>query len=119
VYSRTKRAEMVLCQEWADRWRGSGVVVHAMHPGWSDSPGIRDALPGFSGVIGPILRTPEEGVDTLVWLASADEPAATSGQLWLDRRPRPLHRLARTRESAVERRFLVDTCARLAGPPLP
>ena len=48
VYSRSKRAEMVLCEEWADRLRGSGIVVHAMHPGWSDSPGIRDALPGFS-----------------------------------------------------------------------
>ncbi len=68
-----KRAEMAICQEWADELRGSGIVVHAMHPGWSDSPGIRDALPGFSRLLGPILRTPEEGVDTLVWLASAPE----------------------------------------------
>ena len=79
VYARTKRAEVALCEEWADAWRGTGVVVHAMHPGWSDSPGIREALPGFSRAIGPILRTPQEGTDTLVWLASADEPAATSG----------------------------------------
>jgi dehydrogenase/reductase SDR family protein 12 len=114
AYSRSKRAEMVLCEEWADRLRGSGIVVHAMHPGWSDSPGIRDALPGFSRLIGPILRTPAEGVDTLVWLASAGEPAATSGQLWLDRRPRPLHRIARTRESAVERRSLLEQCGALA-----
>jgi dehydrogenase/reductase SDR family member 12 len=114
VYSRTKRAEMALCEEWADRLRGSGIVVHAMHPGWSDSPGIRDALPGFSRLIGPILRTPEEGVDTLVWLASAGEPAATSGQLWLDRRRRPIHRLARTRDSRVERESLLEQCAALA-----
>ena len=115
VYSRTKRAEMAICEEWADALRGSGIVVHAMHPGWSDSPGIRDALPGFSRAIGPILRTPEEGVDTLVWLASASEVAATSGRLWLDRRPRPIHRLARTRDSRVERRYLLAECARLAG----
>jgi NAD(P)-dependent dehydrogenase (short-subunit alcohol dehydrogenase family) len=115
AYSRSKRAEMALCEEWAAQLRGSGIVVHAMHPGWSDSPGIRDALPGFSRVIGPILRTPAEGVDTLLWLASASEPAATSGQLWLDRRPRPPHRLARTRESAVERRSLLEQCAALAG----
>jgi dehydrogenase/reductase SDR family protein 12 len=115
VYSRSKRAEMALCQEWADALRGSGIVVHAMHPGWSDSPGIRDALPGFSRAIGPILRTPEEGVDTLVWLASSSRAATTSGQLWLDRRPRPIHRLARTRDSRVERRFLLAECARLAG----
>jgi dehydrogenase/reductase SDR family protein 12 len=115
VYSRTKRAEMAICEEWADTLRGSGIVVHAMHPGWSDSPGIRDALPGFSRAIGPILRTPEEGVDTLVWLASAPEVAATSGQLWLDRRPRPIHRLARTRDSRVERHYLLAECARLGG----
>jgi dehydrogenase/reductase SDR family member 12 len=116
VYSRTKRAEMALCEEWADAWRGTGVVVHAMHPGWSDSPGIREALPRFSRAIGPILRTPQEGTDTLVWLASAKEPAAISGQLWLDRRPRAIHRLARTADSRVERRFLLEECARLAGP---
>jgi NAD(P)-dependent dehydrogenase (short-subunit alcohol dehydrogenase family) len=114
VYARTKRAEMAICQEWAESLRGSGIVVHAMHPGWSDSAGIRDALPVFSRAIGPILRTPEEGVDTLVWLASSAQAEATSGLLWLDRRPRPIHRLARTRDSRVERRFLLAECARLA-----
>jgi NAD(P)-dependent dehydrogenase (short-subunit alcohol dehydrogenase family) len=115
VYARTKRAEVAICQEWAETLQGSGIVVHAMHPGWSDSPGIRDALPGFSRAIGPILRTPEQGVDTLVWLASAAQAAATSGLLWLDRRPRPIYRLSRTRDSRVERRFLLAECARLAG----
>jgi dehydrogenase/reductase SDR family member 12 len=115
VYSRTKRAEMAICLEWADQLRGSGIVVHAMHPGWADSPGIRTALPGFSRLLGPLLRTPEQGSDTLVWLASAPEPAATSGQLWLDRRSRPLHRLARTRDSRVEREYLLAECARLTG----
>jgi dehydrogenase/reductase SDR family member 12 len=105
---------MALCEERADAWRGTGVVVHAMHPGWSDSPGIREAVPGFLRAIGRILRTPQEGTDTLVWLASADEPAATSGQLWLDRRPRAIHRLARTADSRVERRYLLEECARLA-----
>jgi dehydrogenase/reductase SDR family member 12 len=98
---------MALCEERADAWRGTGVVVHAMHPGWSDSPGIREALPGFLRAIGPILRTPQEG--------PADEPTATSGQLWLDRRPRAIHRLARTADSRVERRYLLEECARLAG----
>jgi dehydrogenase/reductase SDR family protein 12 len=119
VYSRTKRAEMAICQEWADQLRGSGIVVHAMHPGWADSPGIRTALPGFSRLLGPLLRTPEEGSDTLIWLASAPEPAATSGRLWLDRRPRALYRLARTRDSKVEREFLLEECARLTGIPAP
>jgi dehydrogenase/reductase SDR family member 12 len=115
AYARSKRAQLALCEEWADRLRGTGVVVHAMHPGWSDTPGIRGSLPRFSRLIGPILRTPDEGVDTLLWLASAPEAATTSGGFWLDRRRRPFHRLARTRESAVERRSLLDQCAALAG----
>jgi dehydrogenase/reductase SDR family protein 12 len=115
AYARSKRAEMALVQEWAGDFRGSGVVLHAMHPGWSDTPGIRTALPRFSRALGPILRTPEQGADTLLWLASAGEPLATSGRLWLDRRPRSIYRLARTVDSRVERRFLLAECARLAG----
>ena len=46
VYSRSKRAEMALCEEWAERARAArGVVVHAMHPGWADSPGIQSRCP--------------------------------------------------------------------------
>jgi hypothetical protein len=50
--------------------------------------------------MGPLLRTPEEGADTLVWLAADDGlPVETTGRFWLDRRPRAIHRLARTRRS--------------------
>ncbi len=61
--------------------------------------------------MGPLLRTPEEGADTLIWLAADDGlPLETTGKLWLDRRPRTIHKLARTRRSdtADERRRLWD-----------
>ena len=64
-----------------------------MHPGWADTPGLRSPLPGFHRLLGPILRTPSEGVDTLVWLAAASEAAALSGGLFLDRRPPPSDRV--------------------------
>jgi len=35
VYARTKRAEVVLTEMWAGRLAGTGVTVHAMHPGWA------------------------------------------------------------------------------------
>ncbi len=63
----------------------------------------------------PLLRTAEEGADTIVWLSSADEPAKTSGLLWHDRRPRPAHRVPWTRESEAERRALWDACERLTS----
>src|SRR3954454_12432660 len=45
AYAKTKRAEVVLSELWARRLAGSGVVVHAMHPGWADTPGVRTSLP--------------------------------------------------------------------------
>ena len=88
AYAKVKRAQLVLMHEWVRRLNGSGVMVHAMHPGWADTPGIRDSLPGFAKVMGPVLRTPEQGADTAVWLAAASEPGLSTGMFWLDRRPR-------------------------------
>ena len=75
AYARTKRAEVVLAERWAAELAGTGVVVHAMHPGWADTPGIKTSLPGFQRIMRPLLRTPEQGADTIVWLAAAEEPA--------------------------------------------
>jgi NAD(P)-dependent dehydrogenase (short-subunit alcohol dehydrogenase family) len=103
AYSRSKRAEVVLAERWAEELAGTGVVVHSMHPGWADTPGIKSSIPAFQRVMRPLLRTPEQGADTIVWLAAAAEPAQTTGRFWCDRQVRATHRLGRTRESAVDR----------------
>ena len=41
AYARSKRAEVVLAERWAEELAGTGVVVHSMHPGWADTPGIK------------------------------------------------------------------------------
>jgi len=97
AYAKVKRAQLVLMHEWARRLLGSGVMVHAMHPGWADTPGIRGSLPGFSKVMGPVLRTAEQGADTAVWLAASPEAGLVSGEFWLDRRPRWEHKVPWTR----------------------
>src|SRR4029079_17068497 len=94
--ARCKRAQVVVAEEWTRELLDTGITVNAMHPGWADTPGLRSALPGFSRVVGPLLRTPEEGADTLVWLAAAPHAADLSGLFFLDRRPRAKHRLRRT-----------------------
>jgi dehydrogenase/reductase SDR family member 12 len=120
-YARTKRAQVVLSERWAQELRGDGVVVHAMHPGWADTPGIASSLPAFRRLTRPILRTDAQGADTTVWLAAAEEPGRDSGRFWHDRRPRPTHYLRRTKEGEADRRALWDACERLtaAGPPSP
>jgi NAD(P)-dependent dehydrogenase (short-subunit alcohol dehydrogenase family) len=114
AYARAKRAQVALMREWARRLRGE-VAFAAMHPGWADTPGLAEALPGFRRVMRPILRTPVEGIDTLAWLAAHPDPAAISGRLYLDRRARPFDRVPATRLSAGERSRLWDHVAGLAG----
>jgi dehydrogenase/reductase SDR family protein 12 len=115
VYARSKRAQVILGELWAERLRGSGVVVHSMHPGWVDTPGLQASLPRFRRVTAPLLRTPEEGADTIVWLGAAEEPARSSGGFWHDRRERPTHRGPWTRETPVERERLWSACERLCA----
>ena len=99
-YARAKRAQVTLNEMWADRFGGPDLVFHAVHPGWADTPGVRDSLPVFRRMTGPLLRSPEQGADTVVWLAADDvRPRQTNGIFWHDRRPRSLHRLPSTRRS--------------------
>ena len=114
AYARAKRAQVALMREWARRERGL-VAFAAMHPGWADTPGLAASLPGFHRRMGPILRSPEQGIDTIVWLASHPDPAAISGRLFLDRRPRPFDRLPSTRLAPGERRRLWKLVVGLAG----
>jgi dehydrogenase/reductase SDR family protein 12 len=110
AYARCKRALMVVTEEWATDWAGDGIVVNAMHPGWADTPGVESSLPGFHRLTKRILRTPEEGADTIVWLAAATEAGEVSGKLFLDREPRTTHLLDRTRENdgGAERKRLLE-----------
>ena len=124
-YARAKRAQVTLNEMWAARVPAGEVVFHAMHPGWADTPGVRESLPTFRKLVGPLLRSPQQGADTMVWLAADDgEPMATSGGFWLDRHRRSIHKLPNTRSSdTAERRQQlwewVSAAAGLAGAPLP
>lgn len=94
-YARAKRAQVALSEEWARRFPEIG--FHSMHPGWVDTPGVATALPGFRRLTGPVLRTPAEGADTIVWLAAANSEDTATGHFWLDRRTRSTVRLPWTR----------------------
>ena len=115
AYARAKRAQVVLTRVWAARLRGTSIVAHAMHPGWARTPGIESSLPRFRTIVGPLLRTPEQGVDTLVWLAAAPEAADSTGRLWLDRRPRSFDKTRRTVVSPAQAAALWRACEELSG----
>ena len=116
-YAHAKRCEVILTELWAERLHATGVGVHSMHPGWADTPGLQTSLPRFRKLMRPLLRTAEQAADTIVWLATAPEPATRPGLFWHDRAPRPTHRVPWTRESDADRRSLWDQCVRLSRPP--
>lgn len=93
AYARAKRAQVTLTREWARRFGHAGIGFHAVHPGWALTPGVETSLPGFRRLTGPILRDPDQGADTVVYLALADDLASPGGRLWHDRRPRSEHKL--------------------------
>ena len=113
AYARAKRGLMIATEDWADRWSDDGIAVNAMHPGWANTPGVETALPEFYRLTKRFLRTPAEGADTAVWLATSTEAGRVSGKFWLDREQHPSHLSDRTRESDAERGDLLETLAEL------
>ena len=125
AYARTKRMQVVLAELLAEELAGDAVVVHSMHPGWADTPGVAGSMPGFRRITGPLLRTGEQGADTVVWLLAAREPGHCSGLFWHDRAPRPTHWpglplpgvLGGRRETPDARAALWALCVRATGVP--
>ncbi len=120
AYARAKRSQVALSAEWARRVPAAEVAFHALHPGWVATPGIAAALPRFDQLMRPLLRTPEQGADTIAWLASADPAVLGSGGFWHDRRRRPVRRLPGTRDVTPDAaaRLWDWLAAQSPGPPL-
>jgi dehydrogenase/reductase SDR family member 12 len=114
LYARTKREQLVIGELWAERLEPRGVFVHSMHPGWADTEGIQEYMPQFRSLMRPILRSPDAGADTIVWLGAAPEALQGGCRFWHDRRPRPTHHLIGPRtESDSDRRKLWRRCETL------
>jgi NAD(P)-dependent dehydrogenase (short-subunit alcohol dehydrogenase family) len=115
TYAHSKRGQVIVTEMWAERFPDRQIVFHSMHPGWAATAGVARSLPTFNTLMKPFLRTPEQGADTIVWLAAATEPAATTGQFWFDRAIAPTHLVDSTREAAADRARLWDELVALTG----
>ncbi|MEM9529493.1 MAG: SDR family NAD(P)-dependent oxidoreductase [Pseudomonadota bacterium] len=115
AYAQAKRGQVIMTERWAKEMAAKQVAVHAMHPGWADTPGVRNSLPGFFKVTKRVLRSPAEGADTIVWLAAAADGGQTTGGFWLDRKARPTNVLPGTQTSLEDRGRLLDRLRELAG----
>jgi len=120
AYARAKRALVSQTEHWAEQH--PGIRFNSMHPGWADTPGVAASLPAFHKRVGPWLRSPRQGADTMVWLVSTPAVADMSGRFWFDRRPRPTAVLPGTRVTLEQRhqlaRWLAARCRPGHGGPL-
>lgn len=113
AYAQTKRAEVIWSELWAVKQ--PEVTFSTMHPGWADTPAVQSSLPRFHRLTRSILRTPEQGADTVVWLAVAPRLSGKSGLLWFDREPVSPYAFGWTRERPEDRTRLWELLERLAG----
>lgn len=117
VYARSKLANIYFTQELARRLECSGVTVNAVHPGGVATGFGRDQYGGRLGkvvstLLDRILRKPEKGADTVVWLASSPDIEGVTGGYFADRKPATLSRAAR--DIAAARRLWDETERMLA-----
>lgn len=89
AYSQSKRANVLFTQELARRLAGTGVTANCLHPGTVATGFGR----GGTGVIAwllrayrPWMRTPEQGADTVVYLAASSEVEGVTGKYFVDRK---------------------------------
>ena len=106
AYAQCKRALSIMTEVWAERWQDHNIVVNAMHPGWSDTPGVQKSLPLFRRLTRLVLRSHAEGADTVVWMAQSNQAALSTGKLFLDREPRSTYLLGNNVESEDDRKAL-------------
>ena len=99
-YAIAKRAQVTLTEMWATRVLQTEFV--SMHPGWADTPGVQESIPGFRRVTAPILRTASEGADTIAWLAVVSPLPGASGTFWSDREIRPTHKTPQSKKLDTE-----------------
>jgi NAD(P)-dependent dehydrogenase (short-subunit alcohol dehydrogenase family) len=115
VYSASKLANVLFTRELARRLAGSSVTANCFHPGTVRS-GFAQNERSWIGigmrVIAPLLRTPEKGAATLVYLASSPEVAGVSGEYFKDCRVARSSRAARDEAAA---RRLWEVSAQMTG----
>lgn len=81
-YANAKRAQVILSNLFSKKY--PEYLFSSMHPGWADTPGVRYSMPLFKKLLNKRLRSPEEGADTILWLAMT--PDYPNGKFWFDRK---------------------------------
>lgn len=110
VYARSKLMNILYTRELARKLAGTGVTANSLHPGFvatrfGDQTG---GLIGFGvGIAKRFALTPEQGAETLVYLASSPEVSSVTGEYFHKCRPTTLSKEAQ--DDAKAQRLWLET----------
>src|SRR5205085_930316 len=98
AYSQSKLANVMFTTELARRLEGTGVTANSLHPGVVRTNfGSEDQARFFaliSRLILPLLKTPAQGAETSIYLASSPDLEAVTGQFFANRKPKTANKAA-------------------------
>ena len=98
AYSQSKLANVMFSNELARRLEGTGVTANSLHPGVVRTNfGAEDQALLFtvvSHVVLPFLKTPAQGAQTSIYLASAPEMDGVTGQFFANKKVRTANKFA-------------------------
>ncbi len=90
AYCNSKLFNIMFTYELARKLKDTTITVNAMHPGGVNT-NFGNSVNGFVGFLfkklGFLMRTPEQGADTIIWLATAPEVEGQTGIYFKDRKP--------------------------------
>ncbi|HTA16972.1 MAG TPA: SDR family NAD(P)-dependent oxidoreductase, partial [bacterium] len=115
AYTQTKQANRMLTWALADELGSTGVTVNAMSPGLVKTDlnrSIHGPMKFFFSIMLPLMgKTPAQGADTALWLASGPELAGVTGKFYENRKEIPCK--FRNDKQALQR--LQALCAQMAA----
>ncbi len=90
AYNQSKLANVLFTNELARRLEGTGIDVNCVHPGLVATDFSREYT-GFKGLMAnklwrSFMRSPEQGADTVIYLASSPDAAGVTGKYFANRR---------------------------------
>jgi NAD(P)-dependent dehydrogenase (short-subunit alcohol dehydrogenase family) len=109
AYTNAKLANILFTRALARRVARDGIVAHAMHPGVVLASNFvthaEESMQRYMDTLHDVAVTPEQGADTLVWLATAEEPGQSSAGYYYQRGAIPTSMAAQD-DAAAERLWI-------------
>ena len=89
VYAKSKLANVMFTRELARRLEGTGVAVNAVHPGvvateFAGKDDAKGPIGWFFRMAAPFLRTPAQGAETTLHVATSPDLEGRSGRYFAD-----------------------------------